>query len=38
MFTANSISSMHMSRMMRFFRLRKIPTMLMANSRDPSMR
>src|SRR5258706_9049243 len=38
MFTARSISSIAMSRMMTFLRLRKIPTMLIANSTAPRIR
>src|SRR5882672_5598290 len=38
MFTASSISSIAMSRMMTFLRFRKIPTMLIANSTAPSVR
>src|SRR5713101_5696278 len=38
MLTASSISSIAISRMMTFFRLRKIPTTLIANSTAPRMR
>src|SRR5437879_12218784 len=38
MLTASSISSIAISRMMTFLRLRKIPTMLIANSTAPRMR
>src|SRR6266536_2108336 len=38
MLTASSISSIAISRMMTFLRLRKIPTMLIANSTAPRIR
>jgi hypothetical protein len=38
MFTASSISSMDMSRMITFFRLRKMPAMLSENRIAPSTR
>jgi hypothetical protein len=38
MFTASSMSSMAMSRMMMFFRLRKMPATLMANRMAPMIR
>src|SRR5713226_6454677 len=38
MLTASSISSIAIRRMMTFLRLRKIPTMLIANSTAPRMR
>src|SRR5882672_10086109 len=38
MFTASSINSIAISRMMTFLRLRKIPTMLIANSTAPRIR
>ena len=37
-FTASSISSIAISRMITFFRLRKMPAMLMANRIAPSTR
>src|SRR5690348_382045 len=38
MLTASSISSIAMSRMITFLRLRKMPTMLIANSTAPRIR